>query len=106
VAADRPRLLHRRSELGYTTSTSQAVHGEPEAVDEESQRQISVQARTRFAETRSDELARADSKRWCNRLKQAEMRARSLHKSAEIHKFQVEVRRNIVLMEETLEGAP
>ena len=28
----RPRLLHRRSELGYTTSHHQALPGEPEAI--------------------------------------------------------------------------
>jgi hypothetical protein len=104
VAADPPRLLARRSEQGYVTSPAVALPREPEAVDEETQRQISTEARLRFAETRSDELARADSKRWCNRLKQAEMRARS--KGVDIHKLQIEVRRAVVAMEVAIEGTP
>jgi hypothetical protein len=33
VTAHVPKLLHRRSELGYTSSPVQAVWGEPEAMD-------------------------------------------------------------------------
>jgi hypothetical protein len=62
VAADPPRLLARRSEFGYTASTSQALPGEAEAVDEKTQRCISTEARLRFAEARSEQDARADSK--------------------------------------------
>jgi hypothetical protein len=104
VAADHPRLLARRSELGYIPSASQALHGEPEAVSEATQRQLSVEARTKFAEARADPLARADSKRWLDRLRRAEMRARS--KGIDIHKMQIEVRRNVVLMEEAIEASP
>jgi hypothetical protein len=32
---DEPRLLHRRSELGYTAFAGLALHDEPEAVDAE-----------------------------------------------------------------------
>jgi hypothetical protein len=53
------------------------MHAEPEAVSEETQRQISVEARARFSEARADELTRADAKRWGDRLRRVEMRARS-----------------------------
>jgi hypothetical protein len=62
------------------------------------------EARMRFAETKADELARADSKRWCNRLKAAEIRARS--KRVDIHRWQIEVRRAVVAMEEEIARAP
>ena len=38
---DKPRLLASRSELGYTMSAYEAMHGELEAVSEEEQRNIS-----------------------------------------------------------------
>jgi hypothetical protein len=79
-----------------------AMHEEPEAVPDDVQRQISVEARMRFAETRSDEIARADSKRWCNRLKAVEIRARSKH--VDIHKWQIEVRRAVTQMERRSSG--
>jgi hypothetical protein len=101
---DPPPLLAPRSEQGYVSHPSMALNREPEAVDQETQDWISIQARTRFAETRADELARADSKRWCNRLKNVEMRARSKH--VDIHKWQIEVRRAVAAMEEAVEGAP
>ena len=104
MAADRPRLLARRSELGYTHSHSQAVHGEPEAVSEDEQRRISVEARTRFAEARGEELARADAKRWHDRLKTAERRARDKH--VDVHRYVIEIRRNVVQMEEAIEASP
>jgi hypothetical protein len=104
AAGDDPRLLARRSEQGYVTSPAVALPEEPEAVSEEVQRQISVEARTRFAETRADELARQDSKRWCARLKQAEMRARS--KGVDVHRYQVDVRRAVVAMEEEIAQVP
>jgi hypothetical protein len=60
---------------GYTDRRFLALDREPEPIDEETQRRISLEARTRFAETRSEELARKDSKRWCERLRKVEMRA-------------------------------
>lgn len=42
---DEPRLLHRRSEYGYTRSSAEALPGEPEAVDAKTQRHISLAAR-------------------------------------------------------------
>ena len=104
MPADPPRLLARRSEQGYVSHPGVALEGEPGAVPEDVQRRISTEARMRFAETRADELARADSKRWCNRLKHAEMRARSKH--VDIHRWQIEVRRAVVAMEEAIEAAP
>jgi hypothetical protein len=39
-SSDRPRLLARRSELGYTGSTFEALTGEPESVSEAEQSAI------------------------------------------------------------------
>jgi hypothetical protein len=44
VSEDRPRLLHARSELGYTDQLHSALPGEPEAVSVECQRRLSVRA--------------------------------------------------------------
>ena len=104
MAVDPPRLLHRRSEQGYTRSSAVALHGEPEAVSESEQRAISTEARARFTEARADELARVDAKRWCDRLRRVEMRARD--RGVDVHRWQIEVRRNVVAMEEAVEQAP
>jgi hypothetical protein len=102
VAVDPPRLLHRDSSHGYTSHPALALPRAAEAIDEETQRRISTAARMRFAEARSDENARADSKRRCDRLRKAEMRARD--KGADGHRHQVEVRRAVVAMEEATDG--
>jgi hypothetical protein len=52
---DRPRLLHARSELGYTDRTQSALPGEPEAVSAEEQQRQTLQAR------RGEEQRRADA---------------------------------------------
>jgi hypothetical protein len=49
---DRPRLLHRRSELGYTDRVDQALTLEPEAVDEATQSRITRAAKTRDLDRR------------------------------------------------------
>jgi hypothetical protein len=54
-----PRLLARRSELGYTPRTAQALNGEPEAVSAGEQGEL-----TRQAAHRADERERA---LWRNR---------------------------------------
>jgi hypothetical protein len=41
---DRPRLLHRRSEHGYTDRAAEAMSDEPEAVDQATQRLLTAQA--------------------------------------------------------------
>jgi hypothetical protein len=46
---DRPRFLHRRSELAYTDESRDALQGEPEAVSSEYQRELSRQAPRRAA---------------------------------------------------------
>lgn len=46
---DRPRLLHRRSELGYTDRTVRSLSGEPEAVPANYQRQLTAAAPKRAA---------------------------------------------------------
>jgi hypothetical protein len=49
VGLDRPRLLHRRSELGYTDRLQAAVPGEPEAVPADYQRRLTAEAPRRAA---------------------------------------------------------
>jgi hypothetical protein len=55
MSEDEPRLLASHSELGYTPSAFQALSCEPEAVSEEEQEQLSIEARLRFAELRRDQ---------------------------------------------------
>jgi hypothetical protein len=103
--ADRPRLLARQAGKyhpeQYTSSSAASLYGEPEAIREEEQERIALQARTRFAEERAEENARRDAKQWAERLRRAEMRAYSKH--IDIYRFQVDVRRAIVAMEELTE---
>jgi hypothetical protein len=100
VAVDRPRLLARHSEIGYVGHPAMAMDREPEAVSEAEQRQISTEARLRFAEARADENARADSKAWADRLRRAEQSARDRH--VDVHRWQIEIRRAVVAMEEAI----
>jgi hypothetical protein len=59
VAYDRPRLLHRRSELGYTDTTQTAMQGEPEAVPAEYQRRLTDAARRRQEAAQQEAWRRA-----------------------------------------------
>jgi hypothetical protein len=52
---DPPRLLHRRSELGYTEARALALPGEPEAVDAATQARL-----TELAHRREQDRRRAD----------------------------------------------
>jgi hypothetical protein len=45
-----PRLLHRRSELGYTDRPDLAMPHEPEAVSSSEQRRLTAEARARASE--------------------------------------------------------
>jgi hypothetical protein len=47
TSGDRPRLLARRSEHGYTDRPALALPLEPEAIDEETQRRQTLSARRR-----------------------------------------------------------
>ena len=52
VDVDAPRLLHRRSQFGYTRSVHEALRDEPEAVDVATQRRLSELAHVREQERR------------------------------------------------------
>lgn len=71
---DRPRLLHRNSSHGYTHVPSQAVHAEPEAVDEAAQRELTVRAHDRasrrFSEQDAEELRRKQERAVRDRLRE------------------------------------
>jgi hypothetical protein len=58
--SDRPRLLHRRSEHGYTDRPRDALHGEPEAVPADYQPQLSDRARRDQLELHQQAWQRAD----------------------------------------------
>lgn len=68
---DEPRLLHKHSQFGYTDSPFNAVPGEAEAVSATFQRQITSEARSRFAELRSEEIAREQTRSALGRAKKA-----------------------------------
>jgi hypothetical protein len=51
---DPARLLHRRSEFGYTHRSVLALAREPEAVDERAQMSITVEAHRRRAQQQAD----------------------------------------------------
>jgi hypothetical protein len=59
VPADRPRLLARRSEVGYVESTSAAIPHEPEAVGADVQELLSERGR-RAAEDRRRQALQAE----------------------------------------------
>jgi hypothetical protein len=54
VGDDRPRLLARRSEHAYTSAPQLALHAEPEAVDEQTQRELTRRAHRREADRLAD----------------------------------------------------
>jgi hypothetical protein len=60
-AGDEPRLLARRSELGYVAHVAGALHGEPEAIPASVQAELSLRAR-RGAEQRQ-RVAGGDARR-------------------------------------------
>jgi hypothetical protein len=47
LQVDEPRLLHRRSELGYTRRSPEALEEEPEAVDADTQARLTRESRRR-----------------------------------------------------------
>lgn len=59
---DRPRLLHQRSELGYTDRMQAALAQEPEAVDADYQRELTAAA-PRRAQARDQEAWSASRER-------------------------------------------
>lgn len=66
---EHPRLLHARSEHGYTSRQAEALPGEPEAVSAETQRRLTRQAGDRASQRRRSEwLAVRD--RWAVELEQ------------------------------------
>jgi hypothetical protein len=95
------RQAGKRHPPQYTSSTAAAMHGEPEAITEEEQAQISLQARTKFADERAEQNARRDAKLWAERLRRVELRARS--KGVDVYRYQLEVRRAITEMEQATE---
>jgi hypothetical protein len=94
VAADPPRLLDKRAGRSYTTNPALAMFREPEAVDEETQRRISADARRRFAEDRADELARRDAVSRSVRLRNMQ---------TEIRRLRIDARRELGVIDAQLD---
>jgi len=71
--SDRPRLLHRRSEVGYTDRLREALPDEPEAVDTDTQRHLTRQAGRRRDDRRRDcwSTARGQLEEAVHELRQA-----------------------------------
>ena len=55
MPADPPRLLHRRSQYGYTNDPSRALYREPEAVGRDDQAMITASSHRAAAEALVDE---------------------------------------------------
>lgn len=87
---DHPRLLHRRSEHGYTATPDQALPDEPEAVSEAEQAIISAEARANFARLREEQLTAHATQKAVGRLRRAEARARKLGIDALPHLLAIE----------------
>jgi hypothetical protein len=54
TGADKPRLLAKRSEVGYVSDSARALRGEPEAVSASEQRHLTQLARRRERQRRVD----------------------------------------------------
>lgn len=90
---DELRLLHRIA--GYTDEPTQAMPREPEAVDEETQRDISADARRRFETEHAYELLLRQDKSSANRLINCQNESRRL--GLEVERFRQ--RRDALLAE-------
>jgi hypothetical protein len=73
---DLPRLMHRRSEQGYTSTPTQALAEEPEAIGKRDQDKISAEAHSRFADMRAEKIAQERTKVATRQLRRIEARAR------------------------------
>lgn len=70
------RFLHKDSSHGYTTKLAASLPHEPEAVTEFEQAEMSARARSLFEIQRADEIAKAETRSRCSRLRQLEVEAR------------------------------
>jgi hypothetical protein len=106
-AADRPRLLARqdgkRHPQQYTASTAAALHAEPEAIDETTQRRFSDEARRTYEVLKAEELARKASRSRCGRLKKVDQDARK--RGVDIHRHLAAIEREIGLAEQLVHPA-
>lgn len=90
---DEPRLLHRRSQNGYTSTPSMAMSMEPEAVDEDTQDRITKRSREAEQVRRAAELAERDIKTLARTLRQKGIE--SIRAGQDIAEFRAEIRRQL-----------
>jgi hypothetical protein len=88
-----PRLLHRRSQNGYTTTPSMAMSMEPEAVDVDTQHRITKTARDHHAVRNAQALAEMEVKSAARALRQAGIEA--VRAGQDIEDFLAVVRREL-----------
>ena len=60
--ADAPRLLHRRSQFGYTDRVDRALFDEPEAVSDDEQFEITERSRRHERDTLASEWGKCSSR--------------------------------------------
>jgi hypothetical protein len=88
-----PRLLHRRSQNGYTTTPSMAMSMEPEAVDVDTQHRITKTARDHHTIRNAQALAEMEVKSAARALRQAGIEA--VRAGQDIEDFLAVVRREL-----------
>lgn len=90
---DEPRLLHRRSQNGYTSTPSMAMSMEPEAVDRDTQERLTQRAAEAYAIRCAQELAEQDIKVLARKLRQKGIEA--VRAGQDISEFRSEIRRQL-----------
>ena len=80
---EKPRLLHRDSSHGYTDIPALSLSGEPEAVDEATQRRFSKEAKERFQSEKplSERVRDLEEKARADQLASIEKRVRGVERS-------------------------
>ena len=90
---DTPRLLHRRSQNGYTSTPGMALNREPEAVDVDTQHRITKAAHEHRTLARAAELAEEDVKSLARLLRQKGLER--IREGQDIADFRNTVRREL-----------
>jgi hypothetical protein len=107
AVADDPRLLARHSPRGYVDHPSRALRSggevEPEAVDEETQRRFSDEARQRYEIARAEEIARKQCRSRRGRLQKVTQDARRKH--IDISKQLIHIEKEIAIAEQLVHPA-
>lgn len=101
----RPRYLKPTG--GYTTSWNYAMRSpeeffEPEPITVLEQAELSARARTLFEMSRAEELAKAETRSRCNRLRTLEIEAR--RKAIDPTRALAQIERGMMMLEQMVRG--